>query len=110
MSLDHGELNTPLASRYGKGGIDAAIDRHIREQERLQRAENKRLHAQRLAHREAEKARVKPTAEDVKGAQFVRDTYGWHKVVRISAKSVTVTTPYSWNDRIPLDRILEFRT
>lgn len=110
MTLDHGELNTPLASRYGKGGIDAAIDRHIREQERLQRAENKRLQAQRLAHREAEKARVKLTAEDVKGAQFVRDTYGWHKVVRVSAKSVTVRTPYSWNDRIPLDRILEFRT
>lgn len=26
--IDHGELNTPLAKRYGKGGINVALDRH----------------------------------------------------------------------------------
>lgn len=26
--LDHGILNTPLASRYGKGGINAAFDQY----------------------------------------------------------------------------------
>ncbi len=109
MTLDHGELNTPLASRYGKGGIDAAIDRYIREQEKAQRAENRRHHQERLANREAEKARPKLTAVDVRGAVYIRDQYGWHKVVRVSAKSVTVTTPYSWTDRIPLDRVLEVR-
>lgn len=109
MTLDHGELNTPLASRYGKGGIDAAIDRHIREQEKLQRAENKRIHAERVAARTAEAARPKLTAGDVRGASFVRDRFGWHKVVRVSAKSVTVATAYSWTDRIPLDRVLEVR-
>lgn len=67
------------------------------------------LKAQRAAAREEEKARTKLTADDVRGARFVRDQFGWHKVVRVSAKSVTVETGYSWTDRIPLDRILEAR-
>jgi CRISPR/Cas system CMR subunit Cmr4 (Cas7 group RAMP superfamily) len=65
--------------------------------------------ARAAAAREAEKARPKLTAEDVQGARFVRDEYGWHKVVRMNAKSVTVETGYSWTDRIPLGRILEVR-
>ena len=60
--------------------------------------------------RAAEAARVRLTAEDIEGARIVKDEYGWHGVVRINAKSVTVTTPYSWTDRIPLDRIRDFRT
>ena len=52
---------------------------------------------------------VKFTAADLVAARFVRDRFGWHRVVRVSAKSVTVETGYSWTDRIVLDKILEFR-
>lgn len=69
-----------------------------------------RLKQARDAARAAEKARPKLTAEDVRGAVVVRDCFGWHRVVRVSAKSVTVATPYSWTDRIPLDRVLEARS
>ena len=56
---------------------------------------------------EREAARTKLTVADVKGARAVRDRFGWHKVVRVSAKSVTVETPYSWTDRIAIDKILQ---
>lgn len=105
--VDHGELNIPLAKRYGRGGIDAAIERHLAEQRRTDATAQKQ---RRTAAREAEANRVRLTHDDVKDATHVRDAYGWHKVVRVSAKSVTVETGYSWNDRIPIDRIHEART
>lgn len=55
----------------------------------------------------ANASRRQLTAEDVVGAVAVRDRHGWHRVVRCSARSVTVETGHSWTDRIPLDRILE---
>ena len=57
--------------------------------------------------------RTKPvpfTAEQLKAARAVRTFGGWHKVVRINAKSVSVESGYSWVDRIAIDRILEVRT
>lgn len=104
--LDHGVLNTPLQSRYGKGGIDAAIDRHLAEQFRADAAKHRAILK---AAREAEASRVRLTADDVKGARFVRDQFGWHVVARVSAKSVTVKTPYSWTERIAIDKIREVR-
>ena len=109
MSLDHGVLNVPLAKRGG-GSLDTQIDRYLAEQRREARAEQKRLHAARLSTREAEKARPKLNADDMRSSRFVRDQHGWHKVVRVSAKSVTVATPYSWTDRIALDKVLEVRS
>ena len=79
----------------------------VAEVEATKEAERK---ARVAATRQAEAERVRLTAADVKGAGFVRDEYGWHRVVRVSAKSVTVETPYSWTDRIALDRILEARS
>ena len=61
------------------------------------------------AIRQAEAERVRFTAADLAGAEVVRDYFGWHTVVRVSAKSVTVRTPYSWTERIPVDKVLEFR-
>jgi hypothetical protein len=56
----------------------------------------------------AERDRVRYTAADLKGATHVK--YGsWRKVVRISAKSVTVESGYSWNDRVPIEQISDFR-
>lgn len=106
MSIDHGELNVPLAKRYGRGGIDAAIDRHLAEQGRQAAVKHK---AGIAAAREREAARVRLTREQVEGARYVRDEFGWHEVVRVSAKSVTVKTPYSWTDRISLDKLREVR-
>jgi hypothetical protein len=107
MSIDHGELNVPLAKRYGRGGIDAAIDRHLAAEQRKSTADWK---ARRKAQREAEAARVRLTAEDLAGVTHVRDSCGWHKVVRVNAKTVTVETGYSWTDALPIGKILEGRT
>lgn len=49
------------------------------------------------------------TADDLHGATYVRTKLGWHKVVRVNAKSVTVATPHSWTDRYRLDEIIMFR-
>lgn len=73
----------------------------------IEAARQEELKARRQAARDAERARPKMTSEDVRGARLVRDQYGWHKVVRVSAKSVTVATGYSWTERIPLAKILE---
>lgn len=107
MSLDHGELNIPLAKRYGRGGIDAALQRAAEDLRRRKAVEHKEFLK---AAREREAARVRLTADSVRGATHVRDRFGWHKVVRVSSKSVTVETGYSWTDRIPLDKIHEART
>lgn len=43
------------------------------------------------------------------GAVAVRTRWGWRKVVRVNAKSVTVESGHSWTDRIPNGRIVEVR-
>lgn len=71
------------------------------------------LAAERAAARAEHAERTKPvpfTAEELRAATHIRTATGWHKVVRVSAKSVTVETGYSWTDRHPLARILEVRT
>lgn len=108
--FDHGELNVPLSKRYGRGGIDAAIDRHKAEQRRQARQAHREAFERRQAARVAEQARPKLSSADVDGATHVRDQFGWHRVVRVNAKSVSVETGYSWTDRIPLDRVLEAHT
>ena len=65
--LDHGMLNTPLQSRYGRGGIAATIVRHLEQQRREAAAEHKALLK---AVREREAARIRLTREDVEGAQL----------------------------------------
>ena len=105
--LDHGELNVPLSKRYGKGGIDAEIDRQLLAQHRERVAEYR---ARLKAARDAEAARVPLTRDDVEGARFVRDRFGfWNEVVTVNAKTVTVKTPHSWTDRIAIDKIHEVR-
>ena len=61
------------------------------------------------AAREAELARVLLTREDIVGARAVRTVRGWHAVVRVNAKSVSVHTGYSWVDRVPFEDVLEVR-
>lgn len=45
----------------------------------------------------------------IPGAWAVRDQFGWHEVVKVNAKTVTMKTAYSWTDRIPLGKITEVR-
>lgn len=78
----------------------------VAEHKAIEEAEHK---ARVAAVRQAEADRVRLTADDVRGARFVRDQFGWHKVIRVNAKSVTVETPYSWTDRLALDKVLEVR-
>jgi len=69
--------------------------------------------AERAAAKQAYAERIRPvpyTADELKAATHIRTETGWHKVVRVSAKSVTVETGYSWTDRHPLARIIEVRT
>lgn len=107
MSLDHGELNLPLSKRYGKGGIDAELDRYKAAELREARRERRRMAQERKAARAAGQERPKFTAETLAEATHVRDRFGWHRVVRVNAKSVTVATGHSWDDRMALDRVLE---
>ena len=58
-----------------------------------------------LAEKEAAADLVVPT-----DACLVRDSYGWHRVIRVNAKSVSVESGYSWTDRIPLANVLEARS
>lgn len=104
-------MNSLSRRRAGARNGARLAEQAIRDEKSRQAAEAAERRAEVAARREAARAaeatRIKMTADDVRGAAYVRDEFGWHKVVRVSAKSVTVTTPYSWTDRIPLDKILE---
>lgn len=62
-----------------------------------------------LERRIAEAERVRYTAADLRGATHVRAAGSWREVVRVSDRSVTVTTGYSWTERIPIEQIRNFR-
>ena len=70
--------------------------------------------AAKWAERKAEAAALNEpvpfTDEQYRSARLVRTKLGWHVVVRVSAKSVTVKTGYSWDDRIQRSKILEVRS
>lgn len=95
------------SSRTKQHGIrvDAQIRRgaeHSRTVERLER--------ELAALRRPVRPEPKPVTPDaLAAAKYVRNRYGWHKVVRVNRTSVTVETGYSWTDRIPVAKILEVR-
>lgn len=106
--MDHGILNVPFSKRGG-GSLDAQIDRHLAAERREARRERRAMAQERKAARAAEASRTKLSSEDLADAVLIRDRNGWHRVVRVNAKSVTVKTGHSWDDRIPFDRVLEVR-
>jgi hypothetical protein len=63
----------------------------------------------RAAERQAEVERVKLTREDIVGAVFVRTEFGWKRVRRVNAVTVSVESGYSWADKVPFDKVLEVR-
>lgn len=96
-------------ARNGARLSQQTIDAEKARQQAEKDAAYEQVKEQRRAAREAESARVKLTADDLAGATFVRTDTGWHRVVRVNAKSVTVATAYSWTDRHPIGRVLEAR-
>lgn len=107
-------MTTPLSRRRAGARNGARLaERAIDEALAAQQAERDRLHAEgvarRKAAREAEKEREKFTAADLAGAEFVRDDIGWHRVVRVNAKSVTVATACSWTERVAIGDVREWR-
>ena len=58
----------------------------------------------------AERDRVHIGRADILGATHVRVGRSWLKVVRVSLKSVTVETEYSWTDRYAFDKVLQVAT
>lgn len=97
-------------ARTGLANVEREQAAYRAEVAAEQAAQSRRITEARKAAREAEKARPKLTADDMAGARFVRDSSGWHEVVRVNTKSVTVQSPWSWTDRIDLDRVIEVQS
>lgn len=93
-------------ARHGAQNLDATVDAAVEAVAAQQKAE-------RLAATAEYRRRTAPvpfTPEQLAAATHIRTNTGWHKVIRVNTKSVTVETPYSWTDRHPITRILEVRT
>jgi len=85
--------------------MDRSIDQAVAAVKAQQAAETADAKA-----RYAERSKPVPfTTEKLKAARAIRTSVGWHKVVKVNAKSVTVETGYSWTDRYALDKVLEVR-
>jgi hypothetical protein len=102
-----GGSGSQRAARAVSGAQGRAFAAHIEADERITLWTGKIAS---LEHRIAEAERVLFTSADLTGATHVRNGIGWHRIVKINEKSVTVETPYSWTDRIPMDQVREFRT
>lgn len=90
--------------------VRSALDSSYRAwKEASERIEKWTYRVKSLERRIAEKERVRYSAADLNGATLVKDSHSWHRVVKVNAKTVTVETPYSWTDRIPLDNITMFK-
>jgi hypothetical protein len=100
--LDHGMLNLPLAKRTN-------LDSDIRKGAAIIAAEEEVSSLRARVAYAKKNAPVPFTPEELKAARAIRTSSGWHRVVKVNAKSVTVATGYSWNDRYTLDKVLEVR-
>lgn len=110
MSLDHGPLSgirrrsTPTQARREAAGIERSIDNAMAEVKAAKVAEDERL----TVLYAAKYAPVPFTEAELKAARAVRTRYGWHGVVRVNAKTVTIRGDFG-NDRIPTTTILEVK-
>jgi len=93
-------------ARHGDREIQRTIDQAKAELARDEAAER----AERAAAHVDRHAPVPFTADELKAATHVRTAVGWHKVVRVNVKTVTVSTGYSWTDRYAVGKVLEVRT
>lgn len=105
--LSFGGSGKQSAKRTVQGAQGRAFTAHNEADERIAHWTTR---ISSLERRIAESERVRFTAADLAGATHVRNGIGWHQVVRVNGKSVTVLTPHSWTDRIAVEQILEHRT
>jgi hypothetical protein len=107
--FDHGVLTRPRASHRARESRHATYDREAAASRERQAQER------RVADLEKALSRAKADAKapcDISGLRpgfFVRDRYGWHRVARVNKQSVSVETPFSWTERIALNKIIETR-
>lgn len=98
--------DTRTAYRARTAATERSIDEAKAELEAARDAEYRAVKAE---AREREASRVRFTRDELVGAVAVRDRLGWHRVVRVNQKTVTIKTGYSWTDLLPIDRVLEVR-
>ena len=110
IPLDHGILSgirrrsTPTQRRKDAAAIDRSVDAAVTEVRAAREAEQDDLAA-------AYAERTKPvpfTREELQAARVVRTMYGWHRVIRVNAKTVTVSGDFG-DYRVPEKTILEVR-
>ena len=92
-------------ARTGAASLNATVAAAVAE---VAANSNAQIEANRAEYAKRTAA-VAFTPEQLKAAKAIRTSSGWHRVVKVNAKSVTVETGYSWTDRYALDRILEVR-
>lgn len=99
--------DTVTAYRARARATEAQVDAAVAE---VRAEEHEKWEAAKAAARAEEASRVRFTAAELAGVTHVRDRFGWHRVVKVNAQTVTVETAHSWTERIRIDRILETRT
>jgi|GEM_PF-4584149 len=95
--------------KHGQAKVEREQQAWRDEQATIAEQERQELIAAKKADRQTETDRVKITRDDLAGARIVRDQFGWHRVRRVNAKTVSVDSGYSWADLIPLEKILDYR-
>ncbi|WP_457948281.1 hypothetical protein ACTAQI_20230 [Pseudarthrobacter sp. alpha12b] len=96
--------DTRTAYRARAAATERSVDAAIAKVKELQDAEQAERSA---AYAERNKA-VPFSPEELKAARAVRTHYGWDRVVRVNAKSVTVVGDFG-DYRVPVSNILEVR-
>jgi hypothetical protein len=88
---------------------DAARARYEAERDRL--AEAIDLDRAALAHLEATGQAITYGRHNVRQGDFVRSSHGWHKVVRVNAKTVTIPSLVggSWTDTLSWPKVIGHR-
>jgi hypothetical protein len=96
-------------AKRGNAEIQRVIDQARVELAAQEAAEREASRESKQAAYDAKYGLIEFTSDELKAATHIRTDTGWHKVVRVSAKSVTVETGYSWTDRYALGKVLEVR-
>lgn len=93
-----------LTARQADKDMASSLNHYKRIAERRAKLEQDLAKAQKTYRKLEKPGPVDPPS--ILGADMVRDQFGWHKVIKVNAKTVTVETPYSWTDRIPHYKII----
>lgn len=102
--VQRGNSDRAMARRF------AAYDREAAAARALSAAEQEAERKAAAAARAAVDAEAHRDLASLTRGDHVRTRHGWSKVVKVSAKSVSVETGYSWTDRVPHSKIIETRS